>query len=129
MVWDVRGEWVIHQAPTTSITVNLDQLINMNSGDLTGDITGVNAKSITSGAPTLTSTSVTGAIIGNQFFLSIEWDSGAKGEYNGTFGIPPVNTDEGGPSRLWGVATDSDHFEDVAAWVSGKVFFGGMFGP
>src|ERR1700733_4801574 len=123
-MWNVQGQWIIHQAPKTTVTVDLIQAPTDPPGDLTGDINGNSAKSVTPGGPTLSSNSVHGAIIGNQFFLSISWSDGSVGEYNGVFGIPPTNTPtegtpvEGQNSRLWGVSTDSQNLQNVSAWVS-----------
>ncbi len=133
MVWDVTGQWKIHQSPMTTVSVDLKQFTPTTgsmAGVLTGDINGGSASSVTSGGPTLNSTGVSGAIIGNQFFLLLTWDNGSIGEYNGTFGIPATNTPpEGVGGRLWGVVTDSQHLENVAAWISDRTFKGGEFGP
>jgi hypothetical protein len=96
MVWNVTGPWKIHQSPMTTVTLNLEQFAPLaghpQAGILTGDIIGDTASSVTTGGPTLNSTAVSGAIIANQFFLSITWENGSTGIYNGTFGIPPTNT-------------------------------------
>jgi hypothetical protein len=126
-VWDIRGPWKIRQAPATTVSVNLLQA-NKGPGvfPINGDVTG-SATSVTVGGPSLTSNSITGSIIDNQFCMQIVWTNNTVGEYNGMFGIsdlfPPPSV-EGFVQkvRLWGVAWDITNVQDVAAWVSDKQF-------
>jgi hypothetical protein len=126
-VWDIRGKWTIHQAPGTTVSVDLLQ-DNKTPGvfPINGDVTG-NATSVTVGGPSLTSTSIKGSIVDNQFCMRIAWNNNTTGEYNGSFGIINVFTSDETvdtqPGRLWGVAWDVDHVQNVAAWVSDKQFF------
>lgn len=126
-VWDIRGPWKIHQAPATTVSVNLLQA-NKGPGvfPINGDVTG-SATSVTSGGPSLTSNSITGSIIDNQFCMQIAWTNNTVGEYNGMFGIsdifpPPSAEGFVQKVRLWGVAWDITNVQDVAAWVSDKQF-------
>jgi hypothetical protein len=110
-----------------SVSVNLLQA-NKGPGvfPINGDVTG-SATSVTVGGPSLTSNSITGSIIDNQFCMQIVWTNNTVGEYNGMFGIsdlfPPPSV-EGFVQkvRLWGVAWDITNVQDVAAWVSDKQF-------
>jgi hypothetical protein len=129
-VWMVNGPWTIHQAPSTTIKVNLKQDVT-DAGLWQAGILGGTAHSSGVDQPSLDSDNLVGAVIDNRFYLLITWGNGTASEYHGTFGLnadsPPPPPDDPHPppvlpSRLWGVTCDLSNLSNVAAWVSDPGF-------
>jgi hypothetical protein len=99
----VQGEWTAHEGHQVTLLFTIFQ----NGGNLTGS-----AKSL--GPPAEDeSQSIAGKVTNDAILLTVHWQSGAVGEYSGTFNL-------GG--RITGITVDTHTWENVLAWASESEF-------
>jgi hypothetical protein len=105
-VFDVRGHWDAHQANGFIASFNIFLQDGPGAERLSGEA------SHSGGA--VRSRSVEGTLRGNEIMLTVEWNNGTLGEYNGTF--TPFG-------RIIGVTFDLNHPTGPhVAWNSSKIF-------
>ncbi len=111
-MFDVRGNFILHQSNGATVDLHIDQLFPSGSDNLPDS-----ASEALSGTAQVIrthqrSTAMTGRVNGNQFFLVITWNQGSVGEYHGTFIA----------GRLSGITFDRNHPESQATWFIDKDF-------
>jgi hypothetical protein len=98
---NVSGTWHILQSNTSNVaTVNLTQDGEAIFGDAVA-------------GSTVASVGPESRVVGSEFLLELQWNTGSIGEYHGTIGLN---------GRLTGITVDKTHPGSQATWVSDKFF-------
>ncbi len=99
----VEGEWTAHEGHQVTLLFTIFQ----NGAKLTGS-----AKSL--GPPAEDeSQSLVGMVTDDVILLTINWQSGAVGEYSGTFNLG---------NRITGMTVDARTWENILPWASENEF-------
>ena len=98
--FDVSGNWDAHQSNGFIVNFDIQQTGTMLRGVAThsgGSVRGT----------------VEGSVHNNQFRVSVRWNNGTIGEYNGTFNST---------GRITGMTFDGNHPGSQATWASFQTF-------
>jgi hypothetical protein len=111
-MFDVRGEFQLHQSNGATVDLHVDQLFPSGSDNLPDSASEVlRGRAHVRGSNQI-STAMTGRVLGNQFFLVVTWNQGSVGEYHGAFNS----------GRLAGNTFDRSHPQSQASWFIDKDF-------
>jgi len=110
MIFDVRGDYELHQSNGATVELHIDQRFPGGSEpDSASEVLGGTAIVRTMHVGIRP---VTGRTTDREFFLMIEWSPDSIGEYHGTFN----------GSRLSGITFDRKHPSSQATWFVDKDF-------